>query len=61
MASVTGTSAGRTLRTPPTTPTPRRAESGAPPEAADEYSPDGWEANRAVLAKLAEHKVAWQG
>jgi len=42
-------------------PTPtRRAEPGTPPEAADEYSPDGWEANHAVLAHLAEHRVEWQ-
>ncbi|MFI9171461.1 hypothetical protein [Streptomyces lincolnensis] len=58
---MTDTSARPRTRTPPTTPTPRRTESGTPPEAADEYSPDGWEANHAVLAKLAEHKVAWQG
>ncbi|MDH6490012.1 hypothetical protein [Streptomyces sp. SAI-127] len=31
-----------------------------PPEAADANSPDGWEANHAVLARLAEHRVAWR-
>ncbi|MFJ7332673.1 hypothetical protein ACIQU3_29965 [Streptomyces sp. NPDC101110] len=30
------------------------------PEAADEHSPDGWEANHAVLAHLAEHRVVWR-
>ncbi|WP_158761887.1 hypothetical protein [Streptomyces sp. NRRL S-146] len=30
------------------------------PEAADEPGPDGWEANHAVLAHLAEHRVAWR-
>ncbi|MFF0094475.1 hypothetical protein ACGFXB_38955 [Streptomyces canus] len=39
---------------------PRRTESGTPPEAADGNSPDGWEANHAVLARLAEHRVAWR-
>ncbi len=38
----------------------RRTESGPPPEAADAYSPDGWEANHAVPARLAEHRVPWQ-
>ncbi|MFD4505575.1 hypothetical protein [Streptomyces sp. NPDC058457] len=41
------------------TPT-RRTESGTPPEAANGYSPDGWEANHAVLAHLAEHRVTWR-
>ncbi len=35
----------------------RRAEPGTPPEAADKNSPDGWEANHAVLAHLAEHRI----
>ncbi|MDG9720816.1 hypothetical protein [Streptomyces sp. DH24] len=38
----------------------RRTESGTPPEAADEHSPDGREANHAVLAHLAEHRVPWR-
>ncbi|MFD9708782.1 hypothetical protein ACFWBR_12055 [Streptomyces sp. NPDC060006] len=38
----------------------RRTESGPPPEAADGYSPDGWEANHAVLSHLSEHRVAWK-
>ncbi|MFC8430828.1 hypothetical protein [Streptomyces sp. NPDC057253] len=38
----------------------RRTESGPPPEAADDTAPDGWEANHAVLARLAEHRVAWR-
>ncbi|WP_459754382.1 hypothetical protein [Streptomyces sennicomposti] len=38
----------------------RRTESGTPPEAADEHSPDGWEANHAVLARLHEHRVSWR-
>ncbi|MFG2377422.1 hypothetical protein ACGFY9_38925 [Streptomyces sp. NPDC048504] len=38
----------------------RRAESGTPPEAANGNSPDGWEANHAVLAHLAEHRVVWR-
>ncbi|MFG2883897.1 hypothetical protein ACGFYV_16635 [Streptomyces sp. NPDC048297] len=38
----------------------RRTASGTPPEAADEHSPDGWEANHAVLAHLAEHRVTWR-
>jgi hypothetical protein len=38
----------------------RRPEAGTPPEAADEYSPDGWEANHAVLARLGEHRVVWR-
>ncbi|MEU5569517.1 hypothetical protein [Streptomyces coeruleorubidus] len=38
----------------------RRPEAGTPPEAADEHSPDGWEANHAVLAHLAEHRVSWR-
>ncbi|MFF5983542.1 hypothetical protein ACFY78_32340 [Streptomyces olindensis] len=49
--------------TPETTrlhPAPRRPEAGTPPEAAGEHSPDGWEANHAVLAHLAEHRVAWR-
>ncbi|MDQ0713603.1 hypothetical protein QFZ55_003055 [Streptomyces luteogriseus] len=41
-------------------PTHRRLEADTPPEAADEHSPDGWEANHAVLAHLAEHRVAWR-
>ncbi|MER6034987.1 hypothetical protein ABT133_13900 [Streptomyces sp. NPDC001835] len=41
---------------PPT----RRTESGTPPQAADPHSPDGWEANHAVLAHLAEHRVEWR-
>ncbi|MCD9872145.1 hypothetical protein [Streptomyces guryensis] len=46
----------------PSTPAPptRRPEPGTPPEAANEYSPDGWEANQAVLARLAEHRVSRQ-
>ncbi|MGW5324999.1 hypothetical protein [Streptomyces sp. NPDC004014] len=42
---------------------PRRTESGTPPQAAGEHSPDGWEANHAdhaVLAHLAEHRVTWR-
>ncbi|MET9814086.1 hypothetical protein [Streptomyces sp. NPDC006355] len=39
---------------------PRRPEAGTPPEAADEHSPDGWEANHAVLAHLTEHRVTWR-
>ncbi|MFF4968800.1 hypothetical protein [Streptomyces sp. NPDC001037] len=39
---------------------PRRTESGTPPQAADEHSPDGWEANHVVLAHLAEHRVTWR-
>ncbi|WBO66129.1 hypothetical protein [Streptomyces camelliae] len=46
-----------TKPTPPPTP-PGRTEAGTPPEAAHEHSPDGWEANHAVLAHLAEHRVA---
>ncbi|MER5749735.1 hypothetical protein [Streptomyces sp. NPDC002088] len=38
----------------------RRTESGPPPEAANEHSPDGWEANHAVLARLGEHRVTWR-
>ncbi|MFE6845152.1 hypothetical protein [Streptomyces sp. NPDC057686] len=38
----------------------RRTESGTPPQAANENSPDGWEANHSVLAHLAEHRVAWK-
>ncbi|WP_159058807.1 hypothetical protein [Streptomyces caeruleatus] len=38
----------------------RRTESGTPPGAADEHSPDDWEANHAVLARLAEHRVGWR-
>ncbi|MFD9983494.1 hypothetical protein ACFWZJ_24270 [Streptomyces massasporeus] len=49
-----------TPRTHPSTPTHRRPEAGTPPEAADEHSPDGWEANHAVLAHLAEHRVEWR-
>ncbi|MEV6728889.1 MULTISPECIES: hypothetical protein [unclassified Streptomyces] len=52
-------------RTRPPNPAPdqgryhdRRTESGTPPEAANGYSPDGWEANHSVLAHLAEHRVA---
>ncbi|MFF0778569.1 hypothetical protein [Streptomyces sp. NPDC003720] len=41
---------------PPT----RRTESGTPPQAADPHSPDGWKANHAVLAHLAEHRVEWR-
>ncbi|HEY8982034.1 MAG TPA: hypothetical protein VIU15_20910 [Streptomyces sp.] len=44
----------------PSAPPLRRTESGTPPEAADGYSPDGWEANHAVLAHLAEHRVRWR-
>ncbi|MGW1778609.1 hypothetical protein ACWCQQ_05640 [Streptomyces sp. NPDC002143] len=44
---------------PTAAPPPRRTESGTPPEAAEEHSPDGWEANHAVLAHLAEHRVRW--
>ncbi|WP_165951157.1 hypothetical protein [Streptomyces aquilus] len=45
----------------PHAPSPtRRAEPGTPPEAADECSPDGWEANHAVLAHLAEHRVGFE-
>ncbi|MGY3201884.1 hypothetical protein [Streptomyces sp. TE5632] len=43
-----------------TAPPLRRTESGTPPQAADGYSPDGWEANHAVPAHLAEHRVEWQ-
>ncbi|MFE5394858.1 hypothetical protein ACFQ9U_09850 [Streptomyces sp. NPDC056568] len=43
----------------PTPPT-RRRESGTPPQAARRHSPDGWEANHAVLALLAEHRVTWR-
>ncbi|GGU35564.1 hypothetical protein GCM10010259_27600 [Streptomyces daghestanicus] len=38
----------------------RRTESGTPPEAADRHSPDGWEANHAVLAHLTQHRVPWR-
>lgn len=31
---------------------------GTPPEGDEENSPDGWEAPHAVLASLAEHRVA---
>ncbi|MFE2421552.1 hypothetical protein [Streptomyces hokutonensis] len=41
-------------------PSSRRTDSGTPPEAANGYSPDGWEANHAVLAHLAEHRVVWR-
>ncbi|WP_158756475.1 hypothetical protein [Streptomyces sp. NRRL S-475] len=41
-------------------PTHRRPEGGTPPEAAEEHSPDGWEANHAVLAHLAKHRVEWR-
>ncbi|HEY9368435.1 hypothetical protein [Streptomyces sp.] len=37
----------------------RRTESGTPPEAAEGCSPDGWEANHAVLSHLSEHRVSW--
>jgi hypothetical protein len=30
-----------------------------PPEAAEGNSPDGWEANHAGPAHLAEHRVTW--
>ncbi|MFF8397388.1 hypothetical protein [Streptomyces sp. NPDC016172] len=43
-----------------TSPHPSRPEAGTPPEAADEHSPDGWEANHAVLAHLAEHRMVWR-
>ncbi|MFI8532968.1 hypothetical protein ACIGMX_22340 [Streptomyces aquilus] len=46
--------------TPHAPPPTRRAEPGTPPEAADECSPDGWEANHAVLAHLAEHRVGFE-
>ncbi|WP_159056611.1 hypothetical protein [Streptomyces yokosukanensis] len=45
---------------PSPTPPPRRTEFGTPPEAADGNSPDGWEANHAVLAQLSEHRVGWR-
>lgn len=38
----------------------RRTEPGTPPQAADRHSPDGWEANHAVLAHLAEHRVPYR-
>ncbi|MER6275297.1 hypothetical protein ABT272_18630 [Streptomyces sp900105245] len=38
---------------------PGRTKSGTPPEVAGEHSPDGWEANHAVLAHLTEHRVTW--
>ncbi|MEU3936388.1 hypothetical protein AB0E85_30770 [Streptomyces sp. NPDC029044] len=38
---------------------PSSPSAGTPPEAADESSPDGWEANHAVLTHLAEHRVPW--
>ncbi|WP_276314681.1 hypothetical protein [Streptomyces sp. AcE210] len=38
---------------------PARPTDRTPPEAAEEHSPDGWEANHAVLARLTEHRVAW--
>ncbi|MCF0078563.1 hypothetical protein [Streptomyces lomondensis] len=50
----------RTTGHPPAHSTLRRPEAGTPPEAADEHSPDGWEANHAVLAHLAEHRVSWK-
>ncbi|MFF8399134.1 hypothetical protein [Streptomyces sp. NPDC016172] len=53
MATVTVTYAG-------TSPHPSRPEAGTPPEAADGHSPDGWEANHAVLAHLAEHRMVWR-
>ncbi len=34
-----------------------RTQSGAPPQAAKKHSPDGWEANHAVLSHLSEHRV----
>ncbi|WP_416974966.1 hypothetical protein [Streptomyces sp. 4F14] len=43
-----------------TTPPNCRTESGTPPEAAMGNSPDGWEANHAVLGHLAEHRVRWK-
>ncbi|AJT66909.1 hypothetical protein T261_5282 [Streptomyces lydicus] len=46
-----------TRHPPPPAP---RTESGTPPEAAIGHSPDGWEANHAVLAHLAEHRVRWR-
>ncbi|WP_329598439.1 hypothetical protein OIE43_26570 [Streptomyces pseudovenezuelae] len=55
MATVTTPADAR--RRPPTIP---RTESGPPPEVAHGHSPDGWEANHAVLARLAEHRVAWR-
>jgi hypothetical protein len=48
-----------TSGTPASPPLPR-PEAGTPPEAAGEHSPDGWEANHAVLAHLAEHRVSWR-
>ncbi|MFJ8271851.1 hypothetical protein ACIQ8G_16120, partial [Streptomyces sp. NPDC094154] len=41
-------------------PASRRTESATPPEAAVEHSPDGWEANHAVMAHLREHRVPWR-
>jgi hypothetical protein len=37
-----------------------RPQTGTPPQAAGEHSPDGWEANHAVPAHLAEHRVRWR-
>ncbi|MGW1746686.1 hypothetical protein ACWCRD_13895 [Streptomyces sp. NPDC002092] len=46
----------------PSSPAPliRRPEAGTPPERPMDTAPDGWEANHAVLAQLAEHRVSWQ-
>ncbi|MGH3313936.1 MAG: hypothetical protein ACRDP3_25695 [Streptomyces sp.] len=38
----------------------RRTEYGSPPKAANGNSPDGWEANHAVLSRLAAHTVPWE-
>ncbi|MEU5124576.1 hypothetical protein J7W19_11480 [Streptomyces mobaraensis NBRC 13819 = DSM 40847] len=44
-----------------TAPAPaRRTPSGTPSEAAGDHSPDGWEANFAVLTHLNEHRVRWR-
>ncbi|MBG0854998.1 hypothetical protein I2W78_24925 [Streptomyces spinoverrucosus] len=45
-------------RAPAATPHPRRTE---PVQLGTLVKfPDGWEANHAVLAHLAEHRVAWR-
>ncbi len=48
------------MTAPRAVPPTRRTASGTPPEAAGEHSPDRWEANHAVLAHLAEHRVEWR-
>ncbi|MEU2430412.1 hypothetical protein ABZ611_13005 [Streptomyces sp. NPDC007861] len=53
------TTHSRHRQPPSTTPPTPRPKAGTPPEAANGYSPDGWEANHAVLAHLAEHRVVW--